>query len=355
MTGVTIYPPTFAIVPEGGSPTTALYGPMLGGIVQNPATAVDQGLDIPEVLFIDLVYPAVVQETPTTRAIQPGQTFFVPANFSGVVSVNAASSGHKFMSRLIQPETQFPPTPIPSTFPPDGPSGLTETIPSYLYEEYNDDEDLLAFVAAYNIVAQEYTDWFNSLQLPIYTVQSGTLLDWVAEGIYGIERPSLSSGLSLFLGPFNTYDLNGLEFNGQKIVGPSDITVTSDDIFKRIITWNEFRGDGNLFNARWLKRRIVRFLYGTDGVDPDLPTTYQISVSFGLNGQVNITFINGVRRITGAAIFNEFDLNGQPFNGIESKFQSFTPLPNAGIFKEALLSGALQVPFQYTFIVNTGD
>src|SRR5579859_3473841 len=98
-------------------------------------------------------------------------------------------------------------------------STLQEVIPSYLYVEYNDDEDLQAFVTAFNAIAQQYVDFFNQINLPIYTSSSisGALLDWVAQGIYGMTRPSLpGAGSTLIYGPFNTYAFNKLAFNQRK-------------------------------------------------------------------------------------------------------------------------------------------
>ena len=143
-----------------------------------------------------------------------------------------------------------------------------------------------------------------------------------------------------------------MPFNAYKIVGPSNVTVTTDDIFKRIITWNFYKGDGKVFNIRWLKRRIMRFLYGTNGSAPNIDQTYQVSVTFGVANQIDIQLISGVRRVTGGAIFDRFALNSMPFNAVKSAFTPLTPLPNAAIFKEAMDSGVLQLPFQYEYIVS---
>ena len=97
---------------------------------------------------------------------------------------------------------------------------LTKTIPSYLYKEYDDDEALQAFVDAFNASAQDYVDWFNTIELPVYTspTSSGDLLDWVAEGLYGIPRPSLfSSGGAQGIGPLDTGALNELILNDYEI------------------------------------------------------------------------------------------------------------------------------------------
>lgn len=241
-----------------------------------------------------------------------------------------------------------------SDFPPTEPTSLTQTIPSYLYEEYADDDDLQAFVRAYNEMAQEYVDWFNSIGLPIYTGDpiAGDLLDWVAEGLYGMIRPALGSGRNRDLGPLNTFAMNTIPFNQRRIIGPSDVTATSDDVFKRIITWAFFKGDGKNFSIRWLKRRVMRFLYGTNGTNFNVEATYQISITFGVGNQVNINLIVGVRTVTGGALFNTFVLNGMAFNTLLSTFTPLAPLPNTKVFKEAVDSGALELPFQFNYVVN---
>ncbi len=252
---------------------------------------------------------------------------------------------------------QFPPTPQSGTFPPPGPTTLQAPIPSYLYEQFADDDDLQAFVTAFNTLAGIYVSWFATVGLGVYTnpAISGLFLDWVAAGIYGFLRPTLSSGKFRDKGPFNTWTLNSWPFNQIRVIGPSSVTVTSDDTFRRIITWNFYKGDGNRFNVRWLKRRIMRFLIGPDGSAPNVDQTYIVSVSFGSGNLVSIKISSGSRKITGGAIYNRFGFNQLPFNSLLTVFTPGpTPLPEETIFKEAVESGVLQLPFQYSFIVSIG-
>src|ERR1700675_581252 len=119
---------------------------------------------------------------------------------------------------------QFPPTPQSGTFPPSGPTTLTVPIPSYLYQEYADDADLQAFVGAFNALAGVYVTWFANVPLAAYTnaAISGPLLDWVAQGIYGMTRPVLSSGKFTSKGPYNTYAYNTWPLNKLRIIGPKN-------------------------------------------------------------------------------------------------------------------------------------
>lgn len=250
----------------------------------------------------------------------------------------------------------YPPTPQSGTFPPSGPTTLTEVIPSYVYKQFDDDDDVQAFVRSYNELAQVYATWFATVALPVYTgaAISGALLDWVAAGIYGQLRPRLSSGRFRAEGPYNTYAFNTWPFNKLRIIGPSDVAVTTDDIFKRIITWNFYKGDGDTFNVRWLKRRIMRFLTGADGTAPNVPQTYPISVTIG-NNIVSIRVSGGSRRVLSGALFNRHRFNQRliTFDALITEFvPGPDPLPNESVLKEAIEAGVLQLPFQYRFIVT---
>lgn len=199
---------------------------------------------------------------------------------------------------------------------------LTQTIPSYLYVEYNDDENLQAFVDAFNTLAQEYVTWFATVGLPVYTGLSADLLDWVAQGLYDQVRPLVPSEAPRLVGPYNTWAFNTLPYNGHAYVLNSEYELASDDVFKRVITWNFFKGDGRDFSVTWLKRRIERFLYGVDGEDIPVSETYVVSVEF----------VGG--------------------NVIEIRLPGFGDLLLAGRFAYLLKTGVLQTPFQYIFNVT---
>jgi hypothetical protein len=353
-TPVALYKIAAAEILEAGVAVTPMFGPVAGGIITNPADVAGQGIDPVEELYLDVTGPAADQQTITTIAIQPGQSYVVSPGQVTNVSVNAKTARHKFSGVVFQPPTPYPPAPQLGTFPPDGPTTLTAVIPSYLYQEYADDDDLQSFVAAYNGLAQGYVAWFASIGLPVYTSPSisGALLDWVAEGVYGMIRPALSSGRNRDLGPLNTYPYNTLPLNRRKLVGPQNVTATSDDVFKRIITWNFYKGDGNVFNVRWLKRRIMRFLIGENGTAPNVDQTYIISVTFGSGSVVSIRISIGTRTISAGALYNRFGFNRMTYNALRTTFHPAADPPAfASIFKEAVDSGALILPFQFKFAV----
>ncbi|MET3232298.1 UNVERIFIED_ORG: hypothetical protein ABIC54_004503 [Burkholderia sp. 1263] len=147
---------------------------------------------------------------------------------------------------------------------------LQQIIPSYLYAQYSDDESLQAFVAAYNSLSQGYLEWFNGTPLGLYTSPniSGPLLDWIGQGIYNIPRPVLSTQTSFTRAGYNEFPYNEMEpYNGLSHSTSGTAQIASDDIYKRMMTWNLYRGDGQMFTIGWLKNRVNRFLNGANGTD----------------------------------------------------------------------------------------
>lgn len=371
---VTLWPLANTRIPIGSRPVIAIYGPCLGGLIQNPATAGDQQIGTVETLYVDVINPAVVGVTTTCWAIAPGQQFVIPPTVGGTVTVNAATSGHAFSGYVIQEAANFqPPSTLPGgigetgqPFPPTELSVLTESLPAYLYQQYTDDDDLQAFVIAFNEMVSWYINWFARLNPADYTQPhiQGALLDWVAAGLYGMMRPALPLGFFRTIGPLNTWALNTWVLNTQKIIAPSDFEATTDDIFKRILTWHIYKDDGDVFTIRWLKRRIERFLTGVDGtggateaVPPWLAPskTYDVSVTFGDNNEVNINFQSVRRRFIGGALLNTFALNTTYLNEFDSQSITFPVSPLARVFRAAVDTGVLELPFQFKFIVNISD
>jgi hypothetical protein len=200
---------------------------------------------------------------------------------------------------------------------------LTQVLPSYLYQQYKQDpysEDLQAFFTSYNETSQIYLNATNSLNLPIYTTQSAPLLDWAVYGIYGVRRPSLGSPTQFSpLNVYNTVPYNTIAYNEDTEIAPTNYYVVNDDIFKRIMTWNFYKGDGFQYTTTWLKRRVTRFIYGVDGTDiPNVDDIYNVSVTYGSSNAITITVP---------------DLDISP------------------IFESAVQSGVLNLPFQYTYTI----
>lgn len=171
-----------------------------------------------------------------------------------------------------------PRPPAPWALPP-----LQEIIPAYPYLQYQDDPNVVAFFTAYNQLAQGYLDWFNATPLPVYTSPNvtGALLDWIGNGIYGIPRPIFSNLTTSFHGAaLNGVPLNTIAINGSRVSSSGSAILATDDFYKRVITWLTYIGDGRVFNAMVLRKRIARFLYGINGTDITLSQAQAVSLSF---------------------------------------------------------------------------
>lgn len=164
---------------------------------------------------------------------------------------------------------------------------LTQVILSYLYQEYQDDDDLQAFVNSYNSITQGYLDWFNNTPLSVYTSPniSGPLLDWIGQGLYSISRPVISNFTSRSYGSYNTSPYNTLAYNARSKITSGSSSLASDDIYKRTLTWHTYLGDGRQMSVIWLRRRVARFLYGVDGTDiPDISLLHNVSITRASTG-----------------------------------------------------------------------
>jgi len=227
---------------------------------------------------------------------------------------------------------------------------ITSTIPSYVYTQYNDDANVSAFFEAYNRLSQQNLDEINGYQLPIYLNQSGALLDWAASSIYGVFRPTLSSGGAHPIGPYDTFAYNTERYDGFKLVNSSANFVADDVTYQRIIQWNTFKGDGTQFTMTWLKKRVERFLTGT--IFPQ--STYDISIRFTSDTDVLITVSESTQVFTGGALWNAqvFGGRGISFNQATTTTTTHSPSPLASAFKAAINSGILSLPFQYNFTVQ---
>lgn len=222
---------------------------------------------------------------------------------------------------------------------PATPTSVTKTIPSYLYFQYIDDQDLPTLIASYNSLTQEYVDWFNNVNLPVYTGLQDGLLEWVGMGVYGITRPAFSTTtINGIVGPIASVPYHGPAASGPtpniaNAISSTQLYLSStnydtpDDIYKRVLTWFFYKGDGFNFSIPWLKQRIARFLFGTNGTDVSPPFTPTISVTFN-----DATVPLPTCTIT---ISNSSSLG-----------------PIATYFEAAVETGVLALPFRFTYIVT---
>lgn len=241
---------------------------------------------------------------------------------------------------------------------------LSESIHAYLYQEYADDDNLSALIQSFNGLADDYASFFATIGLPIYTNPnvSGELLDWVIQGIYGLTRPSLSTTNATLSGEINTFPINGLEFNGFVSSTQSSAIIVDDDLFRRILTWHFFKGDGHVFSIRWLKRRIIRFLAGLNGTDAGANDTSQISVVVDdgvysiriMPGVVTSGKISGSKVVTGKipALYGMMGFNDTVYDCNASVFTTGQSMADATALQTGISSGVLELPFQYKFSVT---
>lgn len=227
---------------------------------------------------------------------------------------------------------------------------IVSTIPAYVYTQYADDENVSAFFKSYNKISQGNLDTINAYQLPIYLSQQGALLDWAASSIYGVFRPSLSSGGARRIGPYDTFEMNSEVYDGLKLINSSSNFIANDAVYRRVIQWNTFKGDGYQFTIRWLKRRVKRFLTGD--IFPD--DTYDVSVSFPSETAVLISVSETSQSLTGGPFYNAMNFGGlgAAFNQAKTRSTTNAPTDMASALQAAVNSGALSLPFQYTFTVQ---
>lgn len=158
---------------------------------------------------------------------------------------------------------------------------LQEVIYSYPYQQYADDASITAFFDSYNSLAQGYLDWFNQTPLSVYTASSiaGPLLDWIGEGLYGIVRPVISSLTTKSTGSYNTVPYDSLSYNRRRQLQSGTAQVATDDIYKRVLTWHAYLGDGRQMSIMWLRRRVARFIFGVNGTDIPADDFQKISIT----------------------------------------------------------------------------
>lgn len=233
---------------------------------------------------------------------------------------------------------------------------LDGIIRSYMYTQYNDDDNLRAFFTAYNSMAQGIYDWMVNANLPVFIGEynTGDQLRWISHGIYGVLPPVISSSEQREIGPYNTLEFNQLAFNEYRVINQSDQVVVSDDLFKRIMTWNFYKGDGFYFSIPWIKRRILRFLLGVNGTDILNDQRWSISIQF-VDGGIVISIYKGRRQFTRSAIYNASAYNSRKYNQKDTAFVITEDFEFAIFFKQAMDSGLLHMPFYQSITVEVID
>lgn len=154
--------------------------------------------------------------------------------------------------------------------------------PAYPYQQFSDDTDINALFSATNEIAQSVLTWMLDHPLALYMrpALSGGLLDYAAYCLYGIARHQVGySQITNIAGAINTMPVNTLDIDDNQLPRTSMRFTLTDDIFKRILTWHLYKGDGVQFSIPWLKRRIMRFLSGDDGHAWRFNSTAPVSIA----------------------------------------------------------------------------
>lgn len=234
---------------------------------------------------------------------------------------------------------------------------LTNIIPAYLYTQYNDDANLQALIDVYNHNAQEIYDWLATTPFPVFTSEKmgGDLLTWAVKGIYGADRPVLLTPTKPKAGLFNDLLYNALPYNTWKEEEDGEQITGNDELFRRILVWNFYRGDGYQFSVPWLKRRILRFLTGRLGGDGSLADHSSVSVRFE-EDVLRISIKKVYYRLLGYGLFNAQVYNTRAYNDISMRSSSTVDYPYATLFERAFNSGLLHMPFYLNQIsINVDD
>lgn len=195
---------------------------------------------------------------------------------------------------------------------------LQKIIPAYLYAEYQDDPDLPSLFDALNAYGLGYLQWFLQTPLGVYTLLSGSLLNWIGLALYGMPRPVLSTGTIEKYGGYDTKAYDTEAYGAHSEIGTGTVQVATDDIYKRCLTWNLYRGDGQVFSLQWLKNRVARFMNGPSGSDCAV-----------LDFQPSIT------------------VSGSVFTVTQPASETYTALA------QAYNVGALAFPFSYSLVFST--
>ena len=225
---------------------------------------------------------------------------------------------------------------------------LPNVIPAYVYDQYSDDENVQGFFEVLNAMAQGYLDWFNQTPLALYTNPNinGPLLDWVGNSLYNIPRPVISDVQQVVKGALATVPLTALPIAGFQISESGTSAIATDDVYKRVLTWFMYRGDGMQMTVEWLRRRIARFIYGINGTDlTDIGLISTVSLS-QVNSQSGGVMGNGVMGLM---------VMGLAFNKVLHKVVANLPsYPMSSVLQELVNTGVIPLPFQVTVTFNTG-
>jgi len=228
---------------------------------------------------------------------------------------------------------------------------MADIIPAYIYKQYQDDDSVLAFASGINALAQPYLDWFNQVPMAVYTnpnVGEG-LLDWVGNNLYGIARPVISTTSTKTSGELGSNTLGTHTLATFIVTQSGTAQVANDDIYKRVLTWYLWKGDGVQMSVEWVRRRVARFIYGA----------YGSGIDVGLITNIGIALPSTTASVGSV---NSYAVNTQPVNtsvaiNTTQKNALVITVPNLAMgqtFQTLFAGNYLPLPFQISFKVVLG-
>lgn len=93
---VTVQPGRASTIAVGGTAVEAVPPNPNGGIITNPLTAADQGVDPAEPLYLNPISPGTLSGNGSNFALAPGQSWVIIPGQTTSTWANAATTGHRF-------------------------------------------------------------------------------------------------------------------------------------------------------------------------------------------------------------------------------------------------------------------
>lgn len=85
-----------SVISTGGTAETVVPSSPNGGYIVNPYTNTDQNISIAEWLYVDPVTSAIIGAYGTAVGLAPGGFYNIIPGQTTTLSVNAATTGHRF-------------------------------------------------------------------------------------------------------------------------------------------------------------------------------------------------------------------------------------------------------------------
>ena len=95
---ITPKPGLISVILVAGNSVQVTEGTAIGGWIINPASAIDQGISRPDILYVDPTGPASVSPNGTSMALAPGTPYYAIPGSTLPLSVASNIPNHAFIS-----------------------------------------------------------------------------------------------------------------------------------------------------------------------------------------------------------------------------------------------------------------